>query len=317
MIRRLRYRLEYLFARSAMALFDSLPLPFSVRVAEYGADLYFLLGGMRRRTAIDNLLQAGLASTPAEARRIARESFRHFARLVIESFASLRWLTDDSWPSHCTLDLHPDSRRLLEDPRQGLLLISGHLGNWEVAAQVLSFLKPVLGIIRPMDNPHIDALMRWRTNRPGIKVISKREAHPAALLGALKQGHILALLTDQHASRDDTVLPFFGRPAYTHTSPALLHLITRTPIIFGYCERTGPCQYTLHVEEPLVFPPTGNRQADIVRVLSTLTGRLEAAIRRHPEQYLWGHRRWKKLRPMNGHPPTPGEPVAQPAGNAK
>lgn len=290
---RLRYLLEYAAARGMLYLLDHMQLAASERLATRIAGFWFFLHGMRRRVAIDNIIRSGITSDPKEAQRIARDSFRHFAVLVVESLKSGECFNEKNWKDRVRVDIDPETMRLLEDPRQGIILVSGHFGNWEIAAQLLSYLKPVAGITRPMDNPYTNRLMESRKPRNRFRLIPKHDTDALRFLKILRNGEMLALLNDQHARREDPLVDFFGRPAHTHTSPALLHLVTRAPLCFGYCLRTGPMQYTVHTGPPLRFTATGNREADIRTILGALNRLLEDAIRLHPEQYLWAHRRWK------------------------
>jgi len=94
------------------------------------------------------------------------------------------------------------------------------------------------------------------------------------------------------------MIPFFGIPAYTHTTPARLHLAAKVPLCFGYCVRIEYGKFHLHMDPPIQYKPTGDKQADIRAILEMLNRCLEGAIRKHPDQYLWAHRRWKQLRPL-------------------
>lgn len=294
---KLQHIAEYALARLACALFDRISLVTADRIAERGADLFFRLHALRRRIAVDNLLKSGVARDMTEAVRIARASFRHFAVLLTETLKSGEYFTEQNWRERIRLDIHPDTMALLEKPGQGLMLVSGHFGNWEIAAQMVSYIKPVVGIARRMDNPLTDRLMKEHLPRNRFSLTPKNDADPRRLLDILKRGEVLAILADQHARQKDMILPFFGRPAYTHTSPARLHLITRTPLAFGYCLRTGPMQYILHFDAPIIHPRTGNREADVRAILEKLTASLEHVVRQYPEQYLWAHRRWKVKQP--------------------
>jgi KDO2-lipid IV(A) lauroyltransferase len=120
-----------------------------------------------------------------------------------------------------------------------------------------------------------------------------RDADAGRFLSVLKAGEILALLVDQYAKGQPTMVDFFGIPASTHPSPALLHLVTRKPLCFGYCLRTGPMRFRLVAGQPISFKPTGNRENDVQAILLELNHLLENAIRETPDQYLWAHRRWR------------------------
>jgi KDO2-lipid IV(A) lauroyltransferase len=278
----------------ALSLIDGLSLPAAGKVVTRLADLAYFFSFSRRKTAKTNILRSGIVTDHREAAAMARESFRHFALLVLESLKSDRLLNADNWRDMVDIDVHPETLALFEKPGQGVILVSGHLGNWEIAAQLLSHLKPVVGVTRDMNNPYADRLIKQRKPRNRFSLTPKHHADSARFLSVLKEGNILALLIDQHASRKGMLIDFFGIPASTHTSPALLHLVTRTPICFGYCIRTGPMSYRLKASAPIVHESTGRREDDVKSILKELTGRLEQAIRENPLQYLWAHRRWRK-----------------------
>ena len=296
MSRAFRHACEYWGARLGLALVTSLSPATACRLAGALASLGFLLLRRRRRIAVDNLLRAGVAATPREARSIARASFRHMACIVAESFLAPRFLAGDAWQDAIEFEPPEATRRLLETPGRGIILVSGHLGNWEFGAQAVSRYKPLTGVARAMDNPRIQRLLDQRKMRGDFETIDKHLANPMDLVRALRRDRILALLTDQHASVSGIAIDFFGRPAATYPTPAVLHRLTGAPILFGTPIRLGPLRYRFTVTEPLQYAKTGDREADIRRITQDLAYRLEAAIREHPGQYLWAHRRWKPVK---------------------
>ncbi|MBN1556581.1 MAG: lysophospholipid acyltransferase family protein [Lentisphaerae bacterium] len=286
--------LEYIGARCAMAVVDSLSLPAAERVARGVADAWFALGRSRRRIAIRNILRAGITADPRRAAAIARASFRHFGYILAESLKSGEVFTETNWRDRMELQIHPDTMALFETPDRGVILVSGHFGNWELAAQLLSHVKPLVGVTRRMNNPLADRLVQKRKPRNRFSLTPKHDTDIRRLIGTLKDGHILALMIDQHAPRERGIpAEFFGHPASTHRSAALLHLVTGAPLCFAYSVRLGLMRYRLVAEAPLTFTSTGDKEADTRCILETLNRRLEAAIRANPEQYLWAHRRWK------------------------
>jgi KDO2-lipid IV(A) lauroyltransferase len=290
---RLRHILEYVGLRLGLWLLDRLSLAAAERLALRAARLWYALDGSRRRTARENIRRSGVSTDPAEIDRIARASFDHFATLVIESLKSDETLTGQNWQQHVDMQVDPETLAILKEPGLGVILVSGHLGNWEVAAQVVSILKPVVGITKKMSNPYSDRLIKRRKPRYRFRLVPMRDADVGRFLSVLKAGEILALLVDQYAKGQPVMVDFFGIPASTHPSPALLHLVTRKPICFGYCLRTGPMRFRFVAGKPLIFKPTGNREADVKAILLELNHLLEKAIRESPEQYVWAHRRWR------------------------
>ncbi len=293
-MKKLRHLIEYAALCPLLALIDAISLQSAERLATVLADVYFAAASRRRGITCDNVRRSGIVSDETEVRRIAKESFRHFACLVIDSLKSDAYLTPDTWRERIDLDVDPETLALLEKPDQGLILISGHLGNWEIAAQVISYLKPVVGITRDMNNPYVDKLMKQRKPRNNFKLTPKHDADMGRLLTTLKDGNVLALLIDQHARDRGVMVDFFGTPASTHASHAMLHLITKIPLCFGYCVKTGPMRFKFKALPPVCFERTGKRDDDVRAILEKLTLELESAIRAYPEQYLWAHRRWRQ-----------------------
>lgn len=293
-MRTIRHYIEYLAARFGLFLLDNMSAERAAGLARLLADVWFFLNGARRSTAIANIRRAGIAQDEAACRRIARESFRHFGVLIVESLMSDKSFREDNWKQLVELEIAPEALDVLNNPGKGMILASGHFGNWEIAAQLLSFMKPVVGITRDMNNPYTDRLMKERKPRNRFRLTPKHDAETGRFLSILKNGEILALLIDQHARDHGMMIEFFGIPASTHTSPALLHLVTKTPLCFGYCLRTGPMKYRMVLDPPLRFTRTGNRENDVKAIMQSLTASLESVIRQHPEQYLWAHRRWRQ-----------------------
>ncbi len=291
--RKIRYAGEMILIKPALALFDALSPASGARLAAAMGSLAYAADTRRRNTACENIRRSGIATNEQEVRRIARASFRHFAGVIADSLNSDRLFGSD-WQRFVKMEISPESMRLLSDSGTGLILVSGHLGNWEIAAQFLSTLKPVVGITRRLNNPYADDLMQKRKPRHRFRLTPKHDADTGRFLAALKAGEALALLVDQHApDKHGMMIDFFGRPASTHTSAAMLHLITKTPVCFGYCVKTGPDAFLFKAPPPVTIERSGSRQQDVRTILTSLTQSLEEAIRQYPEQYLWAHRRWR------------------------
>lgn len=292
-MKRLRHLAEYALLRVVLSVVDRLPVSACLRLANALGDLFWLLLPRRRRIAIDNLRAAGVATDDREARRLGRAAFRQFLRVVVGSVKSDTWFRTHPWQDCIEWQVPPEVARLLDDPNAGVILASGHLGSWEIAAQLLSHRKPVLGITRRMNNPFVDRLMNARKPRHRFELTPKRDADLGRLISSLRQGKVLAIMIDQNAKERGMLVDFFGRPASSHTAIALLHLVTKAPLVFGYCVETAPMRFRFHATGPFRFAPTGDKAADVRRILEHLNRELEAAVRAFPAAYLWGHRRWR------------------------
>ncbi len=283
---------EYAFARVGVWLVTHTPPRMACGMAKGVGTLAYLFMRKRRRTAVRNILKAGVAETPREAGRIARASMQSVALTVVESFIYSR--LDD--PDSCIdVELPEESRKAIEASKCGFICYSGHFGNWEVGAKFLTRYKPVTGIARPMDNALVQKLMDRHQMRSDFETIDKHTQRPMDLVRALKRDRILAILSDQHAGGDSAVVvDFFGRPAKTYVTPVVMQQLTGAPIFFIHGRRTGFMRFNVKFSEPIFYRISReNKAADIQSATQDLAKRLEEIIRQYPEQYLWAHRRWK------------------------
>jgi KDO2-lipid IV(A) lauroyltransferase len=262
-------------------------------VAEIAARVAFVLWRTRRRVAIDNILRAGVRADASAARRLALASFRAVALMVAESVVLRSRLAGDRGRRYVELRLTPEAETLLRAPGVGLLVASAHIGNWEVAARAASLIKPVCAVYRPFNWRWLDRVALGLRSGSSLRLVSRRESDPMRLIRSLAAGEIVALMIDQHASKGRVQVDFFGRPAWTTKAAAMLHLTTRAPLLAVWAIRTGPFRYVIEAVGPVKALRTGDREQDTRALTQALTNAIERTVRQHPEQYLWGHRRWR------------------------
>lgn len=284
--------IEYAGAWLGVSIVRHTPCRLSCSIAAFVADVAFLFAAKRRRTAIENIIAAKITDDRKMARRIARKSFESIAMTVAESFIPP---ATDGKPG-ITLDVvaPDDTRALFHDPAQGVIIVSGHIGNWESTAQFVSQTKIVTGVARRMNNPRVQALMDAAKMRDKFETFEKHEVKPMQLVRSIRKGNAIALLTDQHAHGSAVIVDFLGRPAATYPSPAVLQRLTGAPIIFACTRRKAPLHIEVSFSEPLFYKfAKDSVDADILAATQDLSNRLADSVRKYPEQYLWAHRRWK------------------------
>lgn len=287
------YHVEALAARVLLAGLAAAPPSLTLGFARGVGRLIYVVARRRRRIALDNIRQSGLARDEEEVRRIARESFESFVLMVVESVILRRRLNPSNWAEHVSLKITPEAEAALKEPGRGLIVASAHLGNWEVAARAVSQIKPVCVVYRPVNNPHLNAQLHAGRSGERLRLLSRLEPDPMRFLQALNQGEVLALMIDQHVSEGRVQVNFFGRPAWTSRSVAMLQFTTRAPLVVAVAVRTGTLRFEVHAVGPLRVPRTGDRERDVHDFLQSLTTEVENLARRFPGQYMWGHRRWK------------------------
>ena len=255
------------------------------------ASLLWPLFVKRRRISVENILKCGVAADDCAARRLAKRAFCHFAGHVCEALFASKVINEGNWREHFDLsDADPEAvDALLYRLDTPVLLVSGHHGCWEAATHFIPFRRPMIAIARVMDNPILRKWMQKHNFRGNVTVISKRNGLNAAVLEKWRaEKSALTILSDQH-TYGGAKLKFFGRPAHTVTSAARLAIRFGVPIVVGSFVRTGPYMYRAIGGKPLVFGKDANRD----EATQLINDRLEEAIRKCPEQYLWMHRRWR------------------------
>ena len=181
---------------------------------------------------------------------------------------------------------------------KGLAIVTGHLGNWELGAVAMAAAGVPLSVVaRPLDNPLLDGDLNRIRRAGGSEVLSKRNAL-RAMREVLSRNRAIAILIDQDAREHGVFVDFFGRPASTIPSIAAICLRTGTPLVVTAMRRSP--DHLTHVLsfEPVEVPPSsGDAKEDAKNLTALLTGRIEARIRKAPEQWFWMHRRWKTQPP--------------------
>ena len=147
--------------------------------------------------------------------------------------------------------------------------------------------------MRPLDNPLINEFLVTSREAGGVSLLYKKRATESAD-ELIASGGALCFISDQDAGRKGVFADFFGRKASWYKSIALLAMRHRTPLVVGYAvrERSG-FHYGITVERIIQPEEWDDQDNPLLWVTQTFAHALEAGIRRHPEQYLWMHRRWK------------------------
>ncbi|MFO7937434.1 MAG: lysophospholipid acyltransferase family protein [Kiritimatiellia bacterium] len=301
MILRFFAYLQYLLIRVLGFLYELIPPSKAYSLGSCIARPFYRILRERRTVAIENILKAGITESRNEADRIASKAFAHLGGHICEAFKVPEVINKENWEDHIVFECSEECRKLVFDEREKpFILVTGHIGAWETGISLMSFTRPVIAIARKMNNPFVQKFMETHHFRGAITVIDKNKGLTPDVIRKWKRtGAVLAVMMDQHAGRKNGILiDFMGRKAHTHTSPARLHLRSGIPVVVGAVIREGPLKYRVIGGNPIRFESTGNRETDIKELLTLFTQRLENFVRQYPEQYLWAHKRWRKLRPL-------------------
>ena len=182
--------------------------------------------------------------------------------------------------------------------KKGIVLITAHLGNYEMAAQ---FIPCHLGIqlsavAKKMKNIWVNRLIHNLRTRFGNKVIYKRGALPQ-MMQTLRQGGMIAILMDISRRFDGVEVNFFGRRATATPAAALLGLRCKSPIVPAFCLRNPTGELIAQIEPPLEMQRTKDLRYDLQFNTQQITDWVERSVRNCPEQWNWMLRRWKDFYP--------------------
>jgi len=287
------HRAEYLGLRS---LVRALGLVSFSRAANFGARFATL--GYRplgvRRSVVELQIKAAFPEYgKQEVGRVARGAYEHLGRVAAESTLLPALGREGILELFEGADGWHNMDQAMRAGR-GLILVGGHIGNWEAAgAYIAARGVPIDVVARRMSNPLFDQYLNETRERMGMTVIYDREA-VRRTARSVQKGRAVAFLADQGVKHlASTYVPFFGRPAKTPRGPAVFALRWDIPIIFGAAIRQTSGKYRL-VLEAVPVERTGNRDADVDRVVERFTEILERYVRQTPEQYFWHHRRWRR-----------------------
>jgi len=296
MLIRWRYRIEHRLYRLARILCEALPTGFLRRLGPTLGRIGFRLNRRHRRVTLENLSAAYPEIDEAARLTVGRQTFENFGMLLTDFLCSAK-LDREEYSQRFEVEgwHHLEAA---ETHHQGVLLLTGHLGNWEALAQYLALhSREVSFVARPMDNPFMEKDFRCLRERFGNTSIPKRKAARGAIKVLRARGRVGILMDQRVHPNEGKAYPFFGRPAYTTSMPARLSLRTGAPavLIFGIpIDNWRRCRIVIH---PPIFPTPGTERSE--SAVDDLTirylGIIEETIREHPHLWLWMHRKWRQF----------------------
>lgn len=252
--------------------------------------LAYVVDLRHRRVVAGNLARVYPEWAPRRRRQVARACFRHFGATVLDTLSCGRFdavelcerLTLEGW-EHVVA---------AQEAGRGALLLSAHLGNWEMAGHALGLYRgPLHTLARPFDNPLVYTRYSRERARFGQMLVAKQGA-AVRLFRVLRKGGTVGILMDQRVRPSQGIqVPFFGHPALATPLPASLSLRIGAPAVpvFAYPEAAG--RYRV-VAQPAILPE-GEGEEAVAALTARYLAVIEERIRARPAQWLWMHRRWR------------------------
>ncbi len=261
-----------------------------------GKVLYHLLP-YRRGLVLESMRRVfGDVVPEDEIKRLAQAYYGHYARFARE-FVTLPFMSKSRREKYVRVE-NQESPLGAHAKGRGLLLLTGHFGNWEASTsaaikQFPEYKGLFYFVRRPIKPQWLNELIAWRDRRNGFGTLAKSGSLDT-MLDLLAKGAIIVFVYDQHAGRKDgVVVDFLGHPAGTFKSLALLALATGAPVIPAASWREPDGTHVLRFEDPLALIECESASDTIKKNTQLFNDALGRMLLRHPEQWIWMHRRWK------------------------
>jgi len=264
--------------------------------AAIGAIAFRALGRLRR-VGIRNLELAFPEMTPRDREATLRSEYRNLGFLLAE-FCKMPGYTGEAASRFIRYE-GLENYLAARDRGKGVLVLTGHLGAWELSSFYHSLMGMPMGmVIRRLDNPLVDAFVNRIRCLHGNRVIHKDD-FARGLIASMRAAETVGILMDTNMTPPQGVfVPFFGVLACTASGMARIAARTEAAVVPGFLLwEESEQRYVLHFGEELPVIRTGDAEQDALANTASFTAAIERYVRQYPEQWLWLHRRWKTRPP--------------------
>lgn len=277
-----------------------------IRLGGFLGEWVYRLDTRHRHIAYRNLNFAYPSWTEGQVTATVRRMYRSFGMAIMEVLQLLKMSRGDVL-NLCSLTGEEHMHRALSEGR-GIVLVSGHLGNWELGLQFLTcrFNTPIHLVVNPFAPRRLNRWVNRLRTRFGNRIIDKKKAFPA-MRKAIREGGIVALMVDLSRLKQSVPVSFFGHRARASHAAALLATRCGATVMPVFSHRTRSGSIAIELGPSLVFRRSPHLKEDLKHHTQVLTAKVEAAVRMHPDQYLWVQKRWKDYHPhlYPGYRPRP------------
>jgi KDO2-lipid IV(A) lauroyltransferase len=290
----------YALVMTVSRVLSWLPLGLALAVGRgIGLFVYRVLR-LRRRVVLTNIRHVlGDGRDEAQQLAVAREAYRNFGMFLVEVLrSSVLDLGREKQRGFAREDIGGLQKLLdMRARRQPVIMCCPHNDNFDLGCYVFALEgMPVNIVMKPLESPRFNHLMRSTRERYGHRMIMKEGDLMPELAALLRGGEWVGLLPDQNAKARGVTVDFLGRPASIYKGAAVLHLETGAPIVIVIGERSldDPRRHFVHTVFLPPFAPTADRAADVQKIMQSIASAMSDVILRRPEQYFWFHRLWGK-----------------------
>mgnify|MGYP000866162595 CR=1 FL=1 len=285
-------RIEFFFFINLTRLLKILGLKGTRKFARFIGTLIYFFIPIRKETVLNNLRIAFPQKTEKEIKKICRNNYINisitFLELMLFPYLEIEHVKQQVKFS----DLEIIKETLKEG--KGLILLTGHFGNWELLVLAVSAnIKMNYNIlVKPQRNKYITEWLKETRHKGNINIIplgiSVKE-----VFKALQKNEVVGIAGDQRGHVDSRRYNFFDHPTALYTGPASIALKTSSPVIMVFYKRTKEDKYICHVEKLNTKDLPENYEDQVVVLTERYMKTLEKVVAENPEQYFWMHKLWK------------------------
>lgn len=282
--------LNYYLYRIGQFIALHLPLKVGYAIAVFCSDLHYLFAAKDRKAVKENLKTIFPDKTEGQVCKIRLRMFRNFAKYLVDFFRFEKLDLELIQQKIRIENLHYFKEAF--SAAKGIVVLTAHLGNWELGGVVISLLGyPLWVVALAHKHKKVDIFFNAQRENKGLKVIPLGKAVKACL-NLLKENKMVALVGDRDFTENGVLVNFFGKDTYFPQGPAALSLKTGAIIVPGFMVRNPDDTFTLKIEKPISFNATGNKERDLRDMTNLYKKIFEDYIRRYPDQWYMFKRFW-------------------------
>jgi KDO2-lipid IV(A) lauroyltransferase len=287
-------RALYVAVRLTSIAMHAFPVNTNLQTAKLLGSCLYRIDKKHRERALANLRRSFPEMSDRHRAQIAKRSVQQMVMLFVEVLFTTRMIRFDTWRQYVELEQFEEVMDLLLRRERGLVMLTGHYGNWEILGYVLATLGfETVSIARPLDNVYISRFLFGVREKNGQKIIAKNGATPE-ITAALDAKGAVGFIADQNAGTKGVFVNFFGRAASTYKSIGLVAMQYEIPVVIGYARRLNDRFHFKVGAQDIIYPKDWQGQDDPLRYITQrYTAAIEQIVREDPGQYWWVHRRWK------------------------
>jgi Kdo2-lipid IVA lauroyltransferase/acyltransferase len=286
--------LQYFGLRLVSCALHCFPVNANLGTARLLGEALYRFDRKHRERALANLRRSFPGMPQRKLEVLARRSMQEVFMLAIEVMFTTRLVRLDTFRKYVELRDFQRVLELLLQRERGVILLTGHYGNFEILGYVLATLGfPTAAVARPLDNKYISDWLFAVRERHGQRIITKKGA-TEEVTAVLERKGTVAFVADQNAGSKGLFVDFFGRKASTYKSIGLLAMNYEVPVVIGYARRVRDrFQFQVGAQD-IIYPEDWKNEANPLQYITQrYTKAIEEFVKGDPGQYWWVHRRWK------------------------